>query len=439
MVLTENHKLQRILNKEKKKTAQAEDFAQAALLNDGLKMIPVHSGKTFTTLRNLWPYMWPDGQPRLKIRVIWALLFLILAKIILIIIPYFFKWVTDFLNDFVENGAGQGNFEQNSSFTLVMVIMLLIVAYNGARIIQAAFNQLRDVLFAAVGQYAVRKLAFETFVHMHKLSLRFHLERRTGGLSRIIERGTKGIEAIVRFTILNTAPTVFEFVLTAGALWLSFDWRYAAIVCATVGLYTFFTVKASDWRIAIRKEMNDSDTEANSRAIDSLLNFETVKYFGNEQMEARRFDKSMALYEKAAVKTWVSLGWLNFGQAIIFSVGMAAMMALAAFEVMEGVKTLGDFVLVNALLIQLSIPLNFIGFIYREVRQGLFDLEQMFHLLNVRQDIVDKPAAKELEIDGAAIRFDNVHFAYEAQRPILKGISFDIKPGQKIAIVIRNN
>jgi len=397
-------------------------------LADGLNIVPVDSGKTFSTLRNLWPYMWPAGQPRLKMRVVWAVLFLIAAKIILIIIPYFFKWVTDLLNG--EYGGDLGFAPLG-----LAAIILLILAYNGARIIQAAFNQLRDVLFAAVGQYAVRKLAFETFVHMHKLSLRFHLERRTGGLSRIIERGTKGIEAIVRFTILNTAPTVLEFALTAGALWLSFDWRYALIVSATVGLYTWFTVKASDWRIAIRKEMNDSDNEANSHAIDSLLNFETVKYFSNEAMEAQRFDKSMALYEKAAVKTWFSLGWLNFGQTVIFSVGMAVMMTLAAWEVIAGNKTIGDFVLVNALLIQLSIPLNFIGFIYREVRQGLFDLEQMFSLLDVRQDIIDTPHAKPLKISGAGLNFENVHFAYEPSRPILKGINFTVKPGQKIAIV----
>jgi len=408
------------------------ELANQEGFHDGLEIVPIHADKTFATLRNLWPYMWPSGQPRLKMRVLWALMFLIAAKVILIVIPYFFKMVTDLLNKQVENRLIE---DLEFQALGLGVAILLILSYNGARVIQAAFNQLRDVLFAAVGQYAVRKLAFETFVHMHKLSLRFHLERRTGGLSRVIERGTKGIEAIVRFSILNTAPTVLEFALTAAALWISFDWRYVAIVSATVGLYTWYTVKASDWRIAIRKEMNDSDTEANSRAIDSLLNFETVKYFGNEAMEARRFDKSMAVYEKAAVKTWISLGWLNFGQAVIFSIGMAAMMGLAAFELVEGDKTIGDFVLVNALLIQLSIPLNFIGFIYREVRQGLFDLQQMFDLLDVRQDIIDKPHAKPLVAQGASIHFDNVHFAYEDQRPILKGISFEIKSGQKVAIV----
>jgi len=412
--------------------ADGEGLALLDKSTDSLEIVPVQADKTFITLRNLWSYMWPSGQPRLKMRVILALLFLIAAKIVLIIIPYFFKWVTDLLNSEVENQI-EGNLEFQALG--LAVITILILAYNGSRIIQAAFNQLRDTLFAAVGQYAVRRLSFETFVHLHKLSLRFHLERRTGGLSRIIERGTKGIEAIVRFSILNTAPTVLEFALTATALWISFDWRYVVIISLTVGFYILFTVKASNWRISIRKEMNDSDTEANSRAIDSLLNFETVKYFGNEAMEARRFDKSMALYEKAAIKTWISLGWLNFGQSVIFSIGMAAMMGLAALEVMEGHKTIGDFVLVNALLIQLSIPLNFIGFIYREVRQGLFDLQQMFDLLDVKQDIVDKPQAKALEISGATIHFNKVHFAYEEQRPILKGISFEIKSGQKVAIV----
>jgi len=446
MVLEKDHKLKHFMNEKSvnKQDRQQHpqnpirdvtDLTYSEILDTGFKIIPAHSKKGLSTLRHLWPYMWPKAQPRLKMRVIWALMFLIAAKVILIIIPYFFKWITDLLNVEIEAGSGIPILDTQSGGRVVLVIMALILAYNGARIMQAAFNQLRDALFAAVGQFAVRKLAYETFVHMHKLSLRFHLERRTGGLSRIIERGTKGIEAIVRFSILNTAPTVLEFALTAGALWVSFDWRYVAIVSLTVGLYIIFTVKASDWRITIRKQMNDSDTEANSRAIDSLLNFETVKYFGNETMEARRFDTSMALYEKAAVKTWISLGWLNFGQAVIFSLGMSAMMALSAWEVIVGDKTLGDFVLVNALLIQLSIPLNFIGFVYREVRQGLFDLEQMFDLLNVKQDIIDKPDAKNLIIHGASIRFDNVHFAYEPNRPILKGINLEVRPGQKLAIV----
>jgi ATP-binding cassette subfamily B protein len=270
---------------------------------------------------------------------------------------------------------------------------------------------------------------------MHQLSLRFHLERRTGGLSRVIERGTKGIETIVRFTILNTLPTILEFAMTAVIFAVSYGISYLVVVAATVWFYTWFTIKASDWRINIRREMNDSDTDANTKAIDSLLNFETVKYFGNETMEAKRFDASMARYEKAATQTWTSLGWLNFGQAVIFGVGMAIVMVMSALEVRAGTQSIGDFVFINALLMQLSIPLNFIGFIYREIRQGLTDIEQMFDLLDVKQEVSDKPGAKPLQVDKGAIRFDDVHFAYDSNRPILKGISFEVPAGKTVAIV----
>jgi len=403
-----------------------------ATLRHNLKVVSVDSDQTLRTLRNLWLYMWPKEQPHLKKRVVWAMLFLIISKIILVIVPYFFKFAIDALSI---DGSG-GDFGTGAALPLLLASPFALVgAYNLTRIIQAGLNQLRDALFASVGQYAVRKLAYQTFVHMHRLSLQFHLERHTGGLSRIIERGTKGIEAIVRFSILNTAPTILEFVLTAAILWISCDWRYMLIATLTVGSYTWFTIKASDWRIAIRRQMNESDTQANTRAIDSLLNFETVKYFGNEAMEAHRFDASMQRYEQAAVKTWVSLGWLNFGQAVIFGLGMTSMMLLAAYEVMQGTKTVGDFVFVNALLIQISIPLNFVGFIYREVRQGLTDLEQMFALLNVPEDIQDKREAALLHVAGAAICFDDVHFAYDPERPILKGVSFTVEPGKTVAIV----
>jgi ATP-binding cassette subfamily B protein len=312
---------------------------------------------------------------------------------------------------------------------------MLVLAYNAAKIIQAGLNQLRDALFASVGQYAVRQLAYKTFVHMHQLSLRFHLERRTGGLSRVIERGTKGIETIVRFTILNTLPTILEFALTAVIFAFAYGFSYLLVVAATVWAYTWFTIKASDWRINIRREMNDSDTDANTKAIDSLLNFETVKYFGNETMEAKRFDASMARYEDAATKTWTSLGWLNFGQAVIFGVGMAIVMVMSAREVQAGTQSLGDFVFINAMLMQLSIPLNFIGFIYREIRQGLTDIEQMFDLLDVQQEVQDKPSAEPLDVDKGAIRFNDVHFAYDANRPILKGVSFEVPAGKTVAIV----
>ena len=377
------------------------------------KTISAESGKTLSTLKNLWPYMWPSERPDLKARVVWAGLFLIAAKVFTLAIPYAFKWATDALNGTVVSGVALP--------AVLLAPVALVIAYNIARIISTGLNQLRDALFASVGQYAVRKLAYKTFVHMHNLSLRFHLERRTGGLSRVIERGTKGIENIVRFTILATAPTLIEFALTALVLGLSYGWIYVAVVAVTVWLYTWFTVKASDWRIAIRREMNASDTDANTKAIDSLLNFETVKYFGNERMEADRFDKSMARYEAAATKTWTSLGWLNFGQGVIFAIGMAIIMVLSALAVQAGRQTIGDFVLINALLLQLSIPLNFIGMIYREIRQGLTDVEQMFDLLDVPQEVEDKPNAKPLAVKDGAISFKDVEFAYDPRPPDPEG------------------
>lgn len=391
------------------------------------KTVSSESGKTLSTLKNLWPYMWPNERPDLKRLVVWAGLFLLLAKLLTLAIPYTFKWATDALNGTSISGVALP--------AILLGPVAMVIAYNVARVVSTGFNQLRDSLFAAVGQYAVRKLAYRTFVHMHNLSLRFHLERRTGGLSRVIERGTKGIETIVRFTILNTAPTLIEFVLTALVLGLQYSWLYVVVVAVTVWLYTWFTIKASDWRINIRKEMNASDTDANTKAIDSLLNFETVKYFGNERMEAERFDKSMARYEAAATKTWTSLGWLNFGQGVIFSIGMAVMMIMSAMDVQAGKQTIGDFVLINTLLMQLSIPLNFIGFIYREIRQGLTDIEQMFDLLDEKQEVNDKPDAKPLAVKDGAISFRNVEFAYDPARPILKGVSFDVPAGKTVAIV----
>ncbi len=391
------------------------------------KTVSADSGSVFSTLKNLWPYMWPADRADLKMRVVWATVALVVAKLVLVLVPYFFKWATDALN-------GQFTAPEWAPALLVTPVML-VVAYNVVRIVQLGFNQLRDALFARVGQHAVRQLAYKTFVHMHELSLRFHLERRTGGLSRVIERGVKGIETIVRFTILNTVPTILEFALTAIIFAVAYGWIYVAIIAATVILYTWFTVKASDWRIIIRRQMNDSDTDANTKAIDSLLNFETVKYFGNERMEAERFDRSMARYEDAATKTWTSLGWLNFGQGVIFGVGMLAVMALSAWEVQQGTQTIGDFVFVNAMLMQLSVPLNFIGFIYREIRQGLTDIENMFELLDVPPEVRDRDDANALAIGAGAVRFDDVHFAYDPARQILKGISFEVPAGHTVAIV----
>jgi ATP-binding cassette, subfamily B, heavy metal transporter len=391
------------------------------------KTVSAESGSTLRTIRNLWPYMWPAERPDLKMRVMYATFFLFASKLVLMLVPYSFKWATDALDGQLTAADWVPG--------LFLAPVMLVVAYNIFRIIQGGLNQLRDALFARVGQYAVRQLAFKTFVHMHRLSLRFHLERRTGGLSRIIERGTKGIETIVRFTILNTAPTILEFALTAIIFGVTYGWQYVAITAGTIYAYSWFTIRASDWRIQIRRDMNNSDTDANTKAIDSLLNFETVKYFGNEEMEARRFDVSMAGYEKAATKVWTSLGWLNFGQGFIFGIGMLAMMWMSARAVQAGEQTLGDFVFINAMLMQLSIPLNFIGFIYREIRQGLTDIEQMFDLLDVAAEVKDKPDAHDLDVHQGAVAFNDVKFAYDPDRPILKGISFQVPAGKSVAIV----
>jgi ABC-type transport system involved in Fe-S cluster assembly fused permease/ATPase subunit len=391
------------------------------------KTVSADSSNPLGTLVNLWPYMWPHGRGDLKQRVVWATVFLFLAKVILLGVPYFFKWATDALNGELDMAGVLPAF--------LLGAVVLVIAYNSTRILQVGLNQLRDALFASVGQHAVRQLAYKTFVHMHRLSLRFHLERKTGGLSRIIERGTKGIETIVRFTILNSVPTLVEFLLTAIIFWYSYGFGYVAVTAITVWAYVWFTVKASDWRISIRRSMNDSDTDANTKAIDSLLNFETVKYFGNEEMEARRFDASMAKYERSATQVWTSLGWLNFGQGVIFGLGMAVIMVMSALAVQRGEQTIGDFVFVNALLLQLSVPLNFIGFVYREIRQGLTDIEQMFDLLEVEAEVKDKPDAAPLQIRQGSIAFKDVHFAYDPDRPILKGVSFEVPAGKTVAIV----
>ncbi|APG90499.1 ABCB family ABC transporter ATP-binding protein/permease [Sinorhizobium americanum] len=391
------------------------------------KTVSADAANPLGTIANLWPYMWPDDRPDLKLRVVWATIILVAAKIVLVLVPYFFKWATDALNNKPDALGFLPQFLTGA--------VMLVLAYNLARLLQSGLNQLRDALFASVGQHAVRQLAYRTFVHMHQLSLRFHLERRTGGLSRIIERGTKGIETIVRFTILNSVPTLIEFLLTAVIFWWGYGFSYLVVTAITVWLYIWFTVRASDWRIAIRRSMNDSDTDANTKAIDSLLNFETVKYFGNEDMEAKRFDKSMERYERAATQVWTSLGWLNFGQALIFGAGTAVMMTISALAVRSGEQTIGDFVFINAMLIQLAIPLNFIGFVYREIRQGLTDIEHMFDLLDVEAEVVDRPDAKELAIGRGAILFKDVHFAYDPARPILKGISFEVPAGKTVAVV----
>ncbi len=395
--------------------------------NRAKPIVSAESGETLSTIHNLWPYMWPDDRPDLKMRVMIAMVVLVFAKIITVLVPYFYKWATDGL-------AGDGALPEWLPVWLLVPVML-VIAYNLGRVMMVGFNNLRDAAFASVGQYAVRRLASLVFRHMHQLSLRYHLARKTGGLSRVIERGTKGIESIVRFTILNGAPTLIEFAFMAAVIWYQFGFLYVTIISAMVYAYVVFSVKASNWRIAIRRDMNTNDTDANSKAVDSLLNFETVKYFGNEAMEARRFESSMKRYEKAATKVWTSLAWLNFGQAVILGIGMGACMVLSAMAVQAGEQSIGDFVLINALLLQLSIPLNFIGFIYREIRQGFTDLEAMFDLLREEAEIEDKPGAPDLEVTEGAIKFEHVDFQYDPERKILKNVSFQVPAGKTVAIV----
>lgn len=380
-------------------------------------------------LRGLLPYVWPADRPDLRRRVVIAAVTLVLAKVVTVLVPIFYKNATDLLT-----GQATGSAALTPS-NVAVAATFMVIAYGVGRILMMLLTQLRDVLFTTVGQNAVRALNNRTFRHLHRLSLRFHLERRTGGLSRVIERATRAIELIMRTGVLNLGPTILELFFIAGVLFYYFNWIYVLIVVVTVALYMWFTLTATEWRITIRREMNDSDTDANTKAIDSLLNFETVKYFGNEDMEARRFDGSMARYEKAAIKTYYSLGLLNSGQAVIFNIGMTLCMVLAARGVLNGDHTVGDFVLINALLIQLYMPLNFMGFVYREIRQGLVDLENMFALLEENPEIADKPGAKPLQVATGEIRFENVSFSYDAERPILHDLSFTVKPGSMVAIV----
>ncbi len=377
----------------------------------------------------LMPFVWPADRPDLRTRVVFAAVLLVLAKLVTVLVPVFYKYATDALT---------GNASGSNAVTVSNIALgatALIVAYGIGRVLMVVLTQIRDVLFTAVGQHAVRSLNNRTFRHLHQLSLRFHLERRTGGLSRVIERATRAIELILRMGVLNLGPTILELIFLAGVLLYFFNAIYVIVVVITVVLYIWFTLAATEWRITIRREMNDSDTEANTKAIDSLLNFETVKYFGNENMEASRFDESMARYERAAIQTYYSLGILNSGQSIIFTTGMTICMVLAAHGVMSGAHTIGDFVMINALLIQLYMPLNFMGFVYRELRQGLVDLETMFALLDQYPEITDKPGAKPMTVESARIKFENVSFAYDPDRPILKDLSFEVAPGSMVALV----
>jgi ATP-binding cassette, subfamily B, heavy metal transporter len=381
-----------------------------------------------TVLTGLLQFVWPQRRPDLKARVVVAFAVLLIAKLVTVAVPVLYKDATDRLT-----AAGVHSLTPGQG--LAIGIAVLILAYGTGRVLTMVLTQIRDVIFTEVSQHAVRELNNRTFAHLHRLSLRFHLERRTGGLSRVIERATRGVELIIRMGILNVLPTALELLLVVGMLLYYFDWRYVVIVLATVTGYMWFTFAASERRIAIRREMNDSDTDANTKAIDSLLNFETVKYFGNEELEARRFDVSMARYEKAAIKTFRSLGTLNSGQALIFTVGMTLCMLLAARGVIAGTHSVGEFVMVNALMIQLYMPLNFMGMVYREIKQGLVDLEAMFALLDERPEIKDKPGARPLQVTRGEISLANVRFAYDKDRQILKDVSFEVPAGKMVAIV----
>jgi ATP-binding cassette, subfamily B, heavy metal transporter len=388
-------------------------------------------GNLVTTLVHLWPYIWPADRPDLKGRVVFATLLLFLAKFATIAVPFTFKWATDAL-------AGHGTAPVAPTNWLAWALaapIVMTLAYGGTRIVMGLLTQWRDGIFAKVAMHAVRRLAMLTFEHMHLLSLRFHLERKTGGLTRVLERGRNAIETIVRMVLLQLAPTIVELVLIVAVLLLHFDWRYVLVIGITVALYMLFTYYATEWRINIRRKMNESDSDANAKAIDSLLNYETVKYFSAEEREAKRYDRSMARYEDASVQAYVSLAVLNAGQAVIFTIGLAAAMVLCAYGIERGTNTVGDFVMINAMMIQLYTPLNFMGMVYREIKQAMIDIEIMFSLLARKPEIEDSPAAPALQVRTGTIRFENVSFAYEPARPILCDLSFEVAAGHTVAIV----
>jgi ATP-binding cassette, subfamily B, heavy metal transporter len=393
--------------------------------------VSADGGALWRTLVRLWPYIWPSDRRDLQGRVLLATLLLFGAKLATVAVPFTFKWAVDAL-------SGQGSAPVAADSWLTWAIgapIAMTLAYGLMRILMAGLTQLRDGVFAKVAMHAVRRLAILTFEHMHELSLRFHLERKTGGLTRVLERGRNAIETIVRMVILQLLPTIVEVALIVGVLLYQFDWRYVVAILITVALYMWFTYLATEWRIAIRRRMNDSDNDANTKAIDSLLNYETVKYFTAEEREARRYDRSMERYETSSVKSYVSLNVLNAGQAAIFTVGLAAVMVLCAHGVSQGTNTVGDFVMINAMMIQLYQPLNFMGMVYREIKQATVDIETMFNILQRPAEIVDRPGARPLLVGAGSIRFENVAFAYEAARPILKGVSFEVPAGGTVAIV----
>ena len=373
------------------------------------------------TIRKVGPYLWPDDKPWVKHRVVIALVCLVLAKIVNMLAPLLFGKAVDAL-------SGQAS-------DLMLGGVGLTLAYGFARLGNVGFQQLRDGVFARVGQRALRSLALETFTHIHRLSMRYHITRKTGGLSRIIERGVKGVDFLLRFMLFSVGPLILELLLVSLVLLWLLDIRYMAVVLVTIAIYVWFTFKVTEWRVRLRREMNEQDTDANQKAIDSLLNFETVKYFGAEAREAERYDTSMQAYEGAAIKTATSLAFLNFGQSLIITTGLVVVMVMAALGVQNGTITVGDFVMVNAYMIQITMPLNFLGTVYREIRQALVDMGEMFDLLEQPQEVSDKPGAPDVQVSQGEVRFENVKFGYDPARPILKGVSLDVKSGENVALV----
>ncbi len=378
------------------------------------------------TMRRVAPYLWPEDQPWVKQRVVIALAMLFLAKVIAVGTPFLYKAAVDTLS---------GDVGANPAWALGMGAVGLTVVYGLARAGNVGFQQLRDAVFAKVGQRALRMIALQTFQHIHALSLRFHITRKTGGLSRIIERGVKGVDFLLRFMLFSVGPLILELAMTGIILALVFDINYLLVLAVTITLYVWFTFKVTEWRVKIRKEMNDQDTDANQKAVDSLLNFETVKYFGAERREAARYDSAMEQYEDAAIRTNYSLAFLNFGQSLIITTGLVIVMVMAALGVNDGTLTVGDFVMVNAYMIQITMPLNFLGTVYREIRQALVDMGEMFTLLEQPADVQDRATAQPLEVTGGEVRFDDVRFSYDPARPILKGVSFRVAPGETVALV----
>src|SRR6195256_4013332 len=358
-------------------------------------------GSLIAIMRGLWPFIWPTDRPDLQRRGGVSMLLLLAAKLGTIAVPFTFKWATDAL-------TGEGTAPVAPSSWLLWVFaapVVMTIAYGGMRILMALLTQARDGLLAHVAEKAVRRLAFRTFEHMHQLSLRFHLERKTGGLTRVLERGRNAIETIVRMVIMQLVPTVIELSFIIVVLLYQFDWRYVVLVVVTVACYMVYTYFATEWRIGIRRRMNDSDADANVKAIDSLLNYETVKYFVAEEREARRYDRAMERYEDASVRSYVSLAVLNAGQATIFTIGLAGAMVMCAYGIQEGTHTVGDFIMINAMMIQLYQPLNFMGMVYREIKQAVIDIENLFAILGRKPEIEDRPGAVPLDARRGAIRF----------------------------------